>query len=114
MSGEPTRLADLVTNPVLGLILLAGIVGLAVMAAWRSIAWVAAAVFLLGATLPGYFVAAFIIAPVLAGGISYDTTRWTETVVAAAMLLAATAVTIGVAARRRRVLTSPAVAETVA
>lgn len=102
------------TGPLLGLTLLAGIVALTVMAASRSIAWLAAGVFLLGATPTGYLVAAFLIAPVLAGGISYDTTRWTETVVAAAMLLAATSVMIGVVQKRRRILARAAARPAVA
>jgi hypothetical protein len=114
MSGVPSDLAGHVTGPLLGLSLLAGIVGLAVMAAPQSIAWLAAALLLMGATPTGYLVAAFMIAPVLAGDISYDTTRWTETVVAATMLLAATSVTIGVAQRRRRILARAAARTAVA
>lgn len=49
----------------------------------NSPARAAACLFLLGATVPGYLVAAFIIAPAVAGYQSYDTTPFTETVVAA-------------------------------
>ena len=74
---RPTR--GLVTNPLLGLILLAGIVGLAVMAAWRSIAWrrppCSSWVRLSRAiSWPLHH------RPRAGRRLSFDTTRWTETV----------------------------------
>ncbi|WP_105036882.1 hypothetical protein [Cryobacterium aureum] len=57
---------------------------------WLPASWSAtvSCLFLLGSTLPGYLVATFVIAPALAGYQSYDTTPWTETIVAATTALA--------------------------
>ncbi|GAA1523902.1 hypothetical protein BJ978_000435 [Agromyces terreus] len=90
-----------------------GFVGLGILASiwWRaSPATAVACVMLLGATLPGTLLAAFQIAPAIVGSQSYDTTAWTETIVAAvpggaglAMLTAAAAAALprGVARRPR-------------
>ena len=73
-----------------------GVLGLVVLAVlWRrSRAAVAACVFLIGATDLGYLLAAFVIAPVFAGGTSHDTTPWTETVVAASTVAAGIAMIV--------------------
>ncbi|WP_344059503.1 hypothetical protein [Microbacterium pumilum] len=102
LSDAPSSLELIASSPLLIVIQLPGIVALAVIAARRSAAWTAAAILLSGATLPGYLVATFMIAPVFAGGTSYDTTRWTETVVAASIALAGIAVAVGVATGHRR------------
>ena len=74
-------------------------------ASWlrRSRAAVATCVFLVGSTGLGYFLAAFWIAPIFAGGVSYDTTPWTETVVAASTAAAGIAMILAarVSAHRR-------------
>ena len=69
-----------------------GVVGLIVLIVrwvFRSPAAMLACAFLIGATGLGFFVAAFLIAPLFAGSVSHDTTPWTETVVAAWMAAAA-------------------------
>ena len=83
-----------------------GIIGLIVLAArWLRKSWPAmvACVFLFASTPVGYLLAASEIAPIFAGGVSCDTTRWTETVVAASTATAGVAMLIaaGVAAQRR-------------
>lgn len=66
-----------------GWIGIAGLMVLIVLWVFRSPAAMLACVFLMGTTGLGYFVAAFQIAPLVAGYVSNDTTPWTETVVAA-------------------------------
>lgn len=93
--------------PVQMLLSLVGFVGLLVLGArWVRASWSASVscLLLLGATLPGYFLATFQIAPMLLGYQSHDTTPFTETIVTAStagagilMLLAA-----GTAELRRR------------
>jgi hypothetical protein len=67
----------------LSLVAPAGLIVLA--ACWwrRSVAARFACVFLFGSSEVGILLAAFVIAPLFAGGVSHDTTPWTETVVAA-------------------------------
>ena len=60
---------------------------------WRKLrAASVACLFLTGSTLMGYFLSSYLIAPIIAGGTSHDTTRWTESVVAATTAAAAIAV----------------------
>ncbi len=102
--GAPGPLAWLVDADLLGI---AGLLGTAalVVALARSAAkeWIPVAVLLLPTTGLGYIVAAFGIAPMFADA-SYDTTRWTETVIAAwtalAALAALSALVIGAARGR--------------
>ena len=68
--------------------------GLLVLAAcwWRrSAAARFACAFLFGSSEVGILLAAFVIAPMFAGGVSHDTTPWTETVVAASTAAAGVA-----------------------
>ena len=57
-------------------------------------------VFLLGSTALGYVLAAFLIAPIVAGEASHDTTPWTETVVAASTAAAGVAMILAAGVRR--------------
>jgi len=105
--GVPSPLQFLPVQVLLGLV---GFVGLIILAArWMRTARAVSVscVLLLGVTLPGYLLATFQIAPVLAGYQSHDTTPFTETIVAlstaaagVAMLVAAGAAALS---RRRRV-----------
>ena len=99
MTGVPSSLKDsgaLGWSGMYWLIILGG--------CWlrRSQAAAVACLFLIGATELGYVVAAFMIAPIFAGGISYDTTRWTETVVAASTAAAGVAMLLAARATARR------------
>lgn len=69
-----------------------GLVALAALWRRRSRAAVLTCVFLLGTSGVGALVAALLIAPLIAGGMSHDTTPWTETVIAAFTALAGMAV----------------------
>lgn len=68
---------------------------------WSRGRWPAsvACVFLVGNTVPGYLFAAFTIAPIVTGYQSYDSTPWTETIVAAFTALAALALLAAAALR---------------
>ena len=68
---------------------------------WARTAWASslACLLLMGATIPGYLVAAFVIAPEVAGYQSYDSTPWTETIVAAWPAAAAVALLVGAGVR---------------
>ena len=105
--GVPSPLQYL---PVQVLLNLVGFVGLIALAArWMRTAWAASVscVLLLGVTLPGYLLATFQIAPVLAGYQSHDTTPFTETIVAVSTAAAGVAMLVGAGVtsrtRRRRV-----------
>ena len=96
----PTPLQFLPVQMILGVI---GFVGLLVLVAWWFLdAWAVslAAFLLLGSSMFGYLVAAFVIAPEITGYQSHDTTPWTETIVATFTAAAAVAmlVQVGVAA----------------
>ncbi|KQQ06158.1 MULTISPECIES: hypothetical protein [unclassified Rathayibacter] len=84
----PSPLQNVGIQLVLGLVSAVALVALALL--WATVSWAAAvaAVLLLGATLPGYLFAAFAIAPMVMGYQSYDTTPWTEGVVAASTAVA--------------------------
>ncbi|GAA1410814.1 hypothetical protein AUR04nite_33460 [Glutamicibacter uratoxydans] len=58
--------------------------------------------FTVGSTLPGYLVASFLIAPLLAGDTSYDTTAGSEAIVAFSTLAAGLFVLLGCLLGRRR------------
>jgi len=81
--GEPTPLQYVALPLLAGLVGCVGLVILGVRWMWASTATSLACALLLGSTLPGYWVAAYLITPALTGYFSYDTTPWTETVVAA-------------------------------
>ena len=105
--GVPSPLQYL---PVQVLLNLVGFVGLIALAArWMRTAWAASVscVLLLGVTLPGYLLATFQFAPVLAGYQSHDTTPFTETIVAVSTAAAGVAMLVGAGVtsrtRRRRV-----------
>jgi hypothetical protein len=78
-----------------------GLIVLAVMW-WNSRAAVITCFFLIGSTGMGLLVAAFVIAPIVAGGTSHDTTPWTETVVAASTAAAGIAMIVGARDLSRR------------
>ncbi|ALJ20178.1 hypothetical protein [Microbacterium sp. No. 7] len=87
-----------------GLLGLIGFVVLIVALARDDAAWIPAVALLVPTTVWGYLVATFAIAPMFAER-SYDTTRWTETVLAvwtALAAIAALAALIARLARRRR------------
>ncbi|MBP2457911.1 hypothetical protein ABID70_000475 [Clavibacter michiganensis] len=107
--GRPSPLAHLLD--VLALVQVAGgiaVVALLVAALVRraptdeSPADAVAVVLALGASVPGYLLATFMIAPLIHGSASYDTTPWTETVVAASTAAAALAMLVSAVAVRRR------------
>ncbi|MFS0733535.1 hypothetical protein ABC304_16245 [Microbacterium sp. 1P10UB] len=82
--GVPSALFNPAVAVGLGTLAVAGLVVLAAAVGRRSSATAVAFILLLGLTWPGYVVAAFVIAPVVAGYQSYDTTPWTESIGAAA------------------------------
>jgi hypothetical protein len=86
---------------VLGLAQAAGLVFLAVVVARRSIGWTVGILALIGTTVMGHIVALFIIAPAIVGYTSFDTTPWSEAVVAGFTLVAAIAVLAGSLRPRR-------------
>lgn len=60
---------------------------------WRKLRTASVAcLFLTGSTLMGYFLSMYLIAPIVTSGGSHDTTRWTESVVAASTAAAAVAI----------------------
>lgn len=98
LSGVPTPVQHLVatygalfvgTFQVIVLIVFAVFIG------YRSRIWAIGVLLLIGDTLFGYAGALFFVAPILVGYQSYDTTPWTEGVLAAATAAAAVAVCIG-------------------
>jgi MFS family permease len=103
MTGAPSALALLmpVGFTFLGGVQIAGLVVMATMAASRSRGWAVGLIVLTATSVFGYVLAGFHIAPLLAGYQSYDTTPWTEGVVAAFTLVAATAILIGSLRTRR-------------
>jgi hypothetical protein len=94
--GVPTPLQNAL--PLLWLLCLVGLAGLLVVAATQlhaSGAILVTCLFLVGTTVVGYLAAAFIIAPMIAGYQSYDSTPWTETVVAASTAAAGLSMLVG-------------------
>jgi hypothetical protein len=82
LTGQVTGIGDV--TAFLSLVNLLGFVGLAALVSdatttRRAEAWVGA--FLFGSSPVGYFIATFVIAPILHGDTSYATTPWTETVI---------------------------------
>jgi hypothetical protein len=75
----------------------AGLVSLGLLWRARLRAAMAACAFLFGSTVMGYFMATYVIAPII-GGTSHDTAPWTETVVAASTGLAGVAMLFAVRA----------------
>ncbi|WP_157155934.1 MULTISPECIES: hypothetical protein [unclassified Diaminobutyricimonas] len=95
LEGSPSALQGF---GALGWVAVFGLVALAVLWFRKSRAAMLACGFLFGATGLGYLLATFVIAPMVAGYASHDTTPWSETVVAAstaaagiAMIVVATA-----------------------
>ncbi len=86
----PALLAVLVVQTV-------GLVWLAILSAARNPAWSIAAGLMIGATPLGYVVAMAFIAPLIVGYTSYDTTPFTESVVAVWPAAAAVALLAGLA-----------------
>lgn len=74
-----------------------------VMVVRHSLTWGLAAVLLVGNTLFGYLAATFVIAPALVGYESYDTTPWTEGVVAGLTAITAIVVALGTLVQLRAV-----------
>ncbi|MWV48262.1 hypothetical protein GRS96_03100 [Rathayibacter sp. VKM Ac-2803] len=99
--GAPTPLQNVGLQLVLSTIPAVALVALALLWATESPFAAVAAVFLLGATLPGYLLAAFAIAPMIMNYQSYDTTPWTEAVVAASIAVAGLLVLVARPAPRR-------------
>lgn len=81
---------------------LASLIALASMWGPRLRAAMAACLFLLGSTIVGEIVANFMIAPMIAGGTSHDTTRWSETVIAVSTAAAAVAMLYAIKTVTRR------------
>ena len=101
--GVPTPLQFVAIPLLAGLVGFVCLVVLGIRWLWASTATALACGFLLGSTLPGYFVAGYLIAPALTNYSSYDTTPWTETVVAATTAAGGLALVVaaGVTAIRR-------------
>lgn len=90
LTGTPSPLQH---TGAVGWVAFFGLIALGVI--WHSSrAAVTTCAFLIGSTWLGYLLAAFVIAPLFAGG-SHDTTRWTETVVAATTAAAGIAMLVG-------------------
>ena len=94
------------------LLSLAGFLSLIVLGAlwWRTSRAVALAyAFLLGTTVPGYLCSMYLLAPLVTGYQSFDTTPWTETIVAGSTAAAGVTVLVaaGVMAVGRAALSKP-------
>jgi hypothetical protein len=92
VTGSPTPF-----KYVVDLLSLVSFIGLVVLAVrWLRWSWPSAiaCVLLMAITLPGYIVVAFVIAPGITNYQSFDTTPWTETIVAAFIALAAVAMLV--------------------
>ncbi|TDX78935.1 hypothetical protein EDF35_2158 [Rathayibacter sp. PhB151] len=95
--GAPTPLQLPFLQMMLGLVPVVGLGALAAKAHRRSVGAALAYACLLGSTLPGLLIATFVVAPAITGYQSFDTTPWTETVVAATVAAAGCAM-LGAAA----------------
>ena len=105
LSGTPSPLVWAVTGTAMIVAMVAQIIGLATLAivsAIRSITLSVATAILIAVTPVGYLAASFLVAPVIAGYQSFDTTPWTETVLAAWTAAAALFVVIGALVLNRR------------
>jgi cytochrome bd-type quinol oxidase subunit 2 len=100
--GVPSPLQSLPVLLVLSLVGFVGLLALAALSARSSWPASLACIALLGSSLPGNLIAAFVIAPQIAGYESHDTTPWTETVVAASTAIAALAMLTAAASRSAR------------
>ncbi|WP_411732392.1 hypothetical protein [Paeniglutamicibacter sp.] len=103
VTGAPSELQNTMwlirTQLLVGL---ASLIALASLWASRLRAAMAACLFLLGSTIVGEIVANFMIAPMIAGGTSHDTTRWSETVIAASTAAAAVSMLYAIKTVTRR------------
>jgi hypothetical protein len=97
----PTVLQSTLVAAVPGLVAPASLVALVLLHARSRPATAAACALLLGATLPGHLVAMFLVAPAIVGYASFDTTPWTESVVAASTALAGVMLLVAAAMRGR-------------
>ena len=96
--GIPSLLQHLVATYggfFLGVIQVVALVVFAVFIASRALIWAVGVVILIGATVCGYVWAMISVAPILVGYQSYDTTPWTEGVLAATTATAAVITGIG-------------------
>jgi hypothetical protein len=80
IAGAPSQLRD---DGGSGWLAIFGLIGLCALWLHRSPAAMVTCVFLIGSTGVGHLIAAFNVAPFLAGYVSHDSTPWTETVIAA-------------------------------
>lgn len=99
LAGAPSPLQPWVAIGWLGF---AGLGALGALWLSRSREAALACVFLIGSSLAGYLIATYLIAPVVAGYTSHDTTPWTETVVAASTAAAAVAMLLVVRRTARK------------
>ena len=98
LAGVPTPVQHLIATygaVVVGAFQVLVLVVFAVFIAVRSWIWAIGVLLLIGDSLFGYVAALFFVAPILVGYQSYDTTPWTEGVLAAATAAAAVAICIG-------------------
>lgn len=98
--GTPSFLAA-VASPWLSFLCVVGLLALVGLWATQSIVLALSALALMGNTIMGYLIAAFVIAPAITGYQSYDTTPWTETIVAASPAIAALLIVVDIASRGR-------------
>lgn len=78
-----------------GVVQVVALVILAAIIVRRAALWAAALIVLTGTSIIGYLVSTFSVAPLLVGYQSYDTTPWTEGVLAAVTAVAATIIVVG-------------------
>lgn len=100
--GAPTVLQSTPLQLLRGLVEFVALVFLAASGARTSITTSLTWLLLIGATLLGYLVSTFLIAPAVTGYQSFDTTPHTETVVAAWTAAAGVALLLGLLPRPRR------------
>jgi len=92
LMGRPTPLQEVlatVGGAVIGLAQVLSLVVLAAMVLRRSATWAVGLLLLGGTSMIGYLVAVFAIAPMIVGYQSYDTTPWSEGVLAATTAVSA-------------------------
>ena len=80
---------------VFGVVQVAALIVLAALIVSRSWLWAVALLLLTGTSIAGYICASFVVAPIIVGYQSYDTTPWTEGVLAGSTAAAAILVVVG-------------------